>query len=171
MKSGLWTVAAVLLLGAMAADSLRAQAKKGENPAPKGIPDLVGALKQSPGCLGVETAATSSGKQVIFAWFEDKKAVLKWYYGDAHKQVMKDLTPGITNPNPLKEIADDSGPIMVIASVTLAKEGKFKQVKLPITQIAIELYRPLPGGAFLGARFAPPQVKVPELRDYTPKEK
>ena len=171
MKTALATLAAVVLLGATAGDSVRAQVKKGDKAALKGIPDLVGALKASPGCLGVETASASSGKQVIFAWFEDKKAVLKWYYGDVHKQVMKDLTPGISNPNPLKEIADDSGPIMVIASVTFAKEGKFKQVALPISQIAIELYRPLPGGAYLGGRFAPVNVKVPHLRDYTDKEK
>lgn len=36
--------------------------------------DLVAALKATPGCLGVETARTGSGKQVIFAWFENKDA-------------------------------------------------------------------------------------------------
>src|SRR5439155_21909338 len=50
--------------------------------------DLVGALKASPGCLGVETARTASGKQVIFAWFENKKAVLTWYYSDTHVALM-----------------------------------------------------------------------------------
>jgi hypothetical protein len=171
MKTALVTLTAIVLLGATAGNNLQAQGKKSDKAALKGIPDLVGALKASPGCLGVETASTSSGKQVIFAWFEDKKAVVKWYYSDVHKQVMKDLTPGISNPNPLKEIEEDSGPIMVVASVTFAKEGKFKQVALPISQIAIELYRPLPGGAFLGGRFAPANVKVPHLRDYTAKEK
>jgi hypothetical protein len=164
----------VLLAGLaclLIAHQLAPAQQKGEQKKGPDLPDLVAALKASPGCLGVDTAATTSGKQVIFAWFEDKKAVLKWYYGDVHKQVMKELTPGITNPNPLKHVAEDSGPIMVLASVTLAKEGKFKQVKLPITQIAIELYQPLPGGAFLGGRFAPASVKVPHLRDYTPKEK
>ena len=150
MKTALATLTVGVLFGATAGDNLHAQAKKADKSALKAIPDLVAALKVAPGCLGVETAATSSGKQVIFAWFEDKKAVVKWYYSDVHKQVMKELTPGITNPNPLKEIAEDSGPIMVIASVTFAKEGKFKQVALPISQIAIELYAPLPAGAHLG---------------------
>src|SRR5262245_58325955 len=59
----------------------------------KGFPDLIAALKAVPGCLGVETAKTGSGKQVIFAWFEDRKAVLKWYYSDAHQQVMKQFFP------------------------------------------------------------------------------
>jgi hypothetical protein len=42
------------------------------------LPELV---KASPGCLGVATAMTTSGKRLIFAWFEDKKAALAWYDG------------------------------------------------------------------------------------------
>ena len=170
MKVALWTTAALALVGATS-DNLLAQAKKGDKSSLKGFPDLVAALKASPGCLGVETASTSTGKQVIFAWFEDKKAVVKWYYSEVHQQAMKQFTSGVEGPKPLKDVADDTGPIMVIASVTIAKEGKFKQVSLPISQIAIELYQPLPGGAHLGGRFAPKSVKVPQLRDYTPKEK
>ena len=60
---------------------------------PPGFPDLVGALKSTPGCVGVEVARTGSGKQVIFAWFEDKKAVLNWYYSDTHQAVMKQFFP------------------------------------------------------------------------------
>lgn len=134
------------------------------------LPDLVGALKASPGCLGVDTARTSSGKQVIFAWFEDKKAVLKWYYSEVHQQVMKQFAPADGYPKPLRDVADDTGPIMVVASITPAKEGKFKDLKLPVSQIAIELYQPLPGGAALGGRFAPAKMKVKGFRDYTPKE-
>src|SRR5262245_22862565 len=98
MKTALAMLAAVAMFGAATADSLLAQDKKGDKSPLKAIPDLAAALKASPGCLGVETAATSTGKQVIFAWFEDKKAVLKWYYSDVHKQLMKDITPGISNP-------------------------------------------------------------------------
>jgi hypothetical protein len=36
-------------------------------------------LRATAGCPGVETAQTTSGKQVIFAWFEDKKAALAGY--------------------------------------------------------------------------------------------
>ena len=32
----------------------------------------------------METAQTVSGKQVIFAWFESKEAVLRWYYSGMH---------------------------------------------------------------------------------------
>src|SRR5438034_5052414 len=49
----------------------------------QGFPDLVGLLKATPGVIGVDAARTMSGKQVIFAWFENKKAVLNWYYSDA----------------------------------------------------------------------------------------
>jgi len=37
---------------------------------PEGFPGLVGGLQAIEGVLGVETATTASGKQVIFAWFE-----------------------------------------------------------------------------------------------------
>src|SRR5215471_6937399 len=56
---------------------------------PGGFPDLVGGLKATPGVLGVDTARTSSGKMVIFAWFENKKAVLNWYYSDMHQALVK----------------------------------------------------------------------------------
>src|SRR5207248_7490745 len=46
---------------------------------PAAGPDLVAALKATPGILGVATAQTGTGKQVIFAWVENKKAVLNWY--------------------------------------------------------------------------------------------
>jgi len=36
---------------------------------------------------------------------------------------------------------------------------------LASTQIAIELYAPLPGGLAVGGRFAPSTVKVPGLLD------
>src|ERR1044071_9190060 len=62
------------------------QSKEDKGAAAGGFPDLVGGLKATPGCLGVETAKTASGKTVIFAWFEDKKALLKWYYSAPHQQ-------------------------------------------------------------------------------------
>src|SRR5262245_35306854 len=80
---------------------------------------LIAALKDSSGCLGVETAETGSGKLVIFAWFEDKKAALAWYNSDAHQKAMKLLRPDAKPRRmPLAGVADDSGPIMAIASVT-----------------------------------------------------
>ena len=36
-------------------------------------------LRETPGCLGVEAARTQTGKNVIFAWFENKAAAMAWY--------------------------------------------------------------------------------------------
>src|SRR3954462_4015761 len=76
------------------------------------FPDLVGPLKATPGCLGVETAQTSSGKMVIFAWFEDRKSLLRWYSSDLHQQLMK-MGPSPSHP-PLQDIAEGTGPILAI---------------------------------------------------------
>lgn len=131
---------------------------------PQGLPDLVTALKSTPGCLGVETARTASGKQVLFAWFEDKKAVLNWFYSDTHQALMRTLAPGASSGRtPLSTIGDDSGPIMAIASLTYADTATVEGIKLPVSQTAIELYAPLPGGLAAGGRFAPDAVVVPGL--------
>ena len=137
------------------------------DPAPKesvkksGFPDLAAAVKASPGCLGVETAQTASGKSVIFAWFEDKKAALKWYYSDTHRDLMKQFLPNVkSDRKPLADVTDDSGPIMVVASITLADKPT-KENAPPFKQIAIEIYQPLGGGLSIGGRFAPDKVKVP----------
>jgi hypothetical protein len=131
---------------------------------PAGLPDLVGMLKATPGCLGVDAARTMSGKQVIFAWFENKKALLNWYYSEGHQQLIKSFASG-GNPGrtPLAGIADDSGPILAIASLTLSDKPQVNGVQLPVSQIAIELYAPLPGGLSSGGRFAPGTVKVKGL--------
>jgi hypothetical protein len=146
-------------------------AQEPSKPPRGGFPDLVAGLKATQGCLGVETAQSSSGKNVIFAWFEDKKAAIRWYSSEMHQQVMKlggPLPPD--HPAPLAGVPADSGPIMVIASLTISKDLAAKNSPLPVSQIAIELYQPLAGGAFIGSRFAPASVKVAGMRDYTPAE-
>jgi hypothetical protein len=131
---------------------------------PAGLPDLVGMLKATPGVLGVDAARTMSGKQVIFAWFENKQAVLNWYYSEGHQNLIKTLASGGTpGRKPLADIADDSGPILAIASLTMGDKPKVEGVQLPVSQIAIELYAPLPGGLAAGGRFAPSTVKVKGL--------
>jgi hypothetical protein len=129
-----------------------------------GFPDLVAALKATPGVLGVETARTASGKQVIFAWFENKKAVLTWYYSDTHRSVQKMFAPGSPARTPLADVPDDGQPILTIASLTLSGAPNASN-PIPVSQIAIELYRPLPGGLAAGGRFAPSAMKVPGLVD------
>ena len=133
------------------------------------FPDLVGGLKAIEGVVGVETASTSSGKQVIFAWFEDKAAALRWYYSEMHSGVQDAFFPDRPAHVPLENVPDDVGPIMAIASITMADSAHFAETSLPISQIAIELYQPLPGGLFFGGRFTPDGVKVDGMRDMTPK--
>lgn len=133
-----------------------AQVKRG------GFPDLVKGLKASPGCIGVETARTSSGKTVIFAWFKDKKAALGWYNSDMHKGLMQGMGGG--DGRGLRHITDDGKPVLVIASITPSDKPMIDGVPMPISQISIELYQPLPGGASLGGTFAPSDLEVPHLR-------
>jgi hypothetical protein len=138
-----------------------AQAPPPGNP----VMQLPKAIASSPGVLGVETAMTESGKAVIFAWFENKKAVLAWYYSDTHRMLMKMSGGGGRPEGPLASVPDDGRPVLAIASVTLAPPGSGTAVgPFPaITQIAIELYAPLPGGLASGGRFAPSTVPVPGL--------
>lgn len=164
-KTWMTCAAGLLIAGSVVAF---APPKHGEQPSRGGFPDLVGALKASEGCLGVETAKTSSGKNVIFAWFEDKQAVVDWFYSDAHQAAMAMAFSGYEPGEPLDEVADGTGPIMAIASITMAKEAELKETGLPISQIAIELYEPITGGLFLGSRFAPEGVKVKNIKNYTP---
>jgi len=132
--------------------------------APAGFPDLIGMLKATPGVLGVDAAQTMSGKQVIFAWFENKKAALNWYYSEGHQKLIKTLASGGSpGRTPMVDVPDDGSPILAIASITLSKQPQVSGVQLPVSQIAIELYAPLPGGLAAGGRFAPSTVKVKGL--------
>jgi quinol monooxygenase YgiN len=130
-----------------------------------GAPDLVAGLKATPGCLGVELAQTVSGKNVIFAWFENKQAVLTWYYSDTHMAAMVQYGAAERRPRgPLADVPDDGRPILAVASVTLTGGVPTSAADLKsVPQIAIELYAPLPGGLAVGGRFAPSTVKVPGM--------
>jgi hypothetical protein len=135
---------------------------------PEGFPDLVSGLRAIEGNLGVETAQTSSGKQVIFAWFKDKESVLRWYHSDMHRGAQDMFFPNRPEHEPLAHVPDDVGPILAIASITPADSAQFATTSLPISQIAIELYAPLPGGLSLGGTFAPAALEVPHMIDLGP---
>jgi hypothetical protein len=157
--------------GAGAAGAAGQESAPPQKPADDGgeFPDLLAGLKATPGCLGVEAAQTMSGKNVIFAWFEDKKAVKAWFYSDMHVKAMDRYFPGQDHGKPMENVPDDVGPIMAIASITMADAPQFNETNLPVSQMAIELYTPITGGLFLGERFAPEGVKVKEMADYTPR--
>jgi len=128
-----------------------------------GLPDLPAALRATHGCLGVETARTTSGKLVIFAWFENKRAALNWYYSEAHQRMVTQYSGGHVRPGgPLTGVPDE-GPILAIASITMPTAPTDGNLAAATTQIAIELYAPLPGGLAAGGRFAPSSVHVPGL--------
>jgi hypothetical protein len=153
-----------LVMSGTAASGAEPQSKEAprkEAPKQERFPNLIGALKSSPGCLGVETARTDSGKAVVFAWFEDKKAVEKFYYSDVHQKLMKQFFPDTDEGHkPLAHVPDDSGPIMLVASVTF-NDKPTKDDPSPFKQIAIEVYQPLKGGISIGGSFAPKAMKVP----------
>lgn len=156
-------IALALVVCSPGAVLVLAQAPAAQGPQ-GGMPDLVGMLKATPGVLGVDAARTASGKQVIFAWFEDKKAALTWYYSAGHQQLIKTFaTGGALGRKPLADVPDDIGPIMAIASLTMSEKPQVPGVQMPVSQIAIELYAPLPGGIAAGGRFAPATVKVKGL--------
>lgn len=128
---------------------------------------LVEAARAWPGCLGVETGQTASGRQVIFAWFESKKALVGWYYSDPHQRAVKTAFPNQTfDREPLPDTPEDSGPILAIVSLKLREAPRPDGGGLPIASIGIELYTPLPGGVAVGGRFAPDAVKVRGLRQF-----
>lgn len=162
-------VAAVAFGGAQETPAAQPQA----DPASGGFPDLVSGIKQTPGCVGVETARTGSGKNVIFAWFEDKKACQRWYYSEMHQNVKDMFFPehdevaAEASHRPMEGVPDDV-PILTIASITMLDKPEFEESRLPVSQMAIELYTPVTGGLFLGGRFAPDELKVADMHDYTP---
>src|SRR5262249_30613872 len=88
-----WKIWALAVTGSVfAAGCLWGTVALAQNP-PGGFPNVLAALKAAPGCLGVETGQTASGRRVIFAWFESKKTLVDWYHSDAHQKAMKSVFP------------------------------------------------------------------------------
>lgn len=135
-------------------------------PAQREAPDLgamlVGGLQATPGCLGVDTAKFSSGKNTIFAWFENREAVLNWYYSEPHKAAMGMFFPGgKSDRKPLEGIPEEyTGPILAIAAITFAGPEEQQKTGRPFSQISIELYAPLKGGLAINGTLAPAAMRV-----------
>jgi hypothetical protein len=78
--------------------------------------------------------------------------------------MMRTFMPGVsTGRQPLADVPDDGRPILAIASLTYTDAPSANTSRLPVSQIAIELYAPLPGGLAAGGRFAPAGVNVPGM--------
>ncbi len=164
-----WSAVVVAVLvaafGGLIANATASQEQRRQNPL-EGFPDLVSGLRATEGCIGVETARTESGKSLIFAWFENKEACIRWFYSDMHQAALATFFPEEAEEDhdhePREEIPDEVGPILAIASMTVAADpqpGEF-----PFSQIAIELYTPLRGGLAVGGRFAPKGLIVPKRK-------
>jgi Antibiotic biosynthesis monooxygenase len=127
---------------------------------------LVDAAQASPGCLGVKLGRTDDGTGVIFAWFENKQALVKWYKSDFHQWAMKTAFPNQDfNREPLPDVPENSG--QILALVTLKQAATPLQgSSIPIETIGIELYTPLPDGVAVGGRFAPQSVRHPGMREF-----
>jgi hypothetical protein len=157
------TIAAVMACFASPAPSLAQELLPGQAEFGK---LLVEAAKASPGCLGVETGRTDNGTRVIFAWFENKQALVAWYKSDFHQWAMKTAFPNQNfNREPLPDVPEDSGQILALVTLKLS-DAPLPGSPVPIDRIGIELYTPLPDGVAVGGRFAPQAVKVPGLRQF-----
>ena len=144
------------------------QEAQAANPLDKMGQQMLAALHATEGCLGTETAQTTSGKLVIFAWFENAEAARDWYHSRAHRGAMNIFMRGqAPQGEPLEFVEDEEAPVMVIASLTPADAEFVEQFRLPISQIAIEMYTPLPGGTAVNGRFAPAALAVPHLDNIT----
>lgn len=127
---------------------------------------LVKGLTETPGCLGVDLGEFKSGRQSVFAWFEDKAAVKAWYYSRTHMGMVNMVMGDEEPPPPLEHVTED-GPILVIASITPTEKPEIPGFPMPINQISIELFRALPGGAHVNGRLSPDTFTVPHMRDYS----
>jgi hypothetical protein len=128
---------------------------------------LVRGLLETPGCLGVDGGRFHSGKNVIIAWFENKAAAVRWYHSPTHRQAMTQFAGMAPEEHePMSHVADEDMPVMVMASITYAEEPGAEGIELSISQIAIELYAPLPGGAYVNSRVAPDAFTVPHMKDW-----
>ncbi|MBX3323661.1 MAG: hypothetical protein KF757_11785 [Phycisphaeraceae bacterium] len=165
--------AAALLLTAAVATGFSAMANKplAQQEAATGVPQddmgrmLIEGLKATPGCLGVDTAQTGSKKLVIIAWFKDARAARKWYYSPVHERMVKMAGGDVMESKPLEHVADNV-PVMVLASLTPSDRPEVEGIPMPISQISIELYTPLPGGAAVGGRLAPDKFPVRHMNGY-----
>lgn len=126
---------------------------------PEMIKQLVDGLKSVDGCLGVELARGQSGKSMIIAWFKDAESCRVWYSHPAHARMLEMAGSDPAAGKPLEHVKDGT-PVMVIASMTPAQTPQIEGMPIPISQLSIELFAPLPGGASINGRLSPEAFPV-----------
>ena len=158
----------LIFVGSLSAQQATDQApskQQDRQPGPDMGMILVKGLKSTDGCLGVKTCRWDDGKQSIVAWFEDKDAAATWYYSATHQTMIGQNTDmDEKKDEPMQHIKNGNQPIMVIASLTPARKPELPGINIPISQISIELFGLLPGGAQVGGRVTPDIVEVPHMK-------
>jgi quinol monooxygenase YgiN len=165
--------AAIVLVGAAGFLTMTADAQPQGRGGPPDLQRLgmmlVEGIRATPGCLGVETAQTSSGKNVFFAWFENKESAMAWYNSPMHKRMMGMIMPDRERPEgyiPMEHIPDGAGPILTIASLK-PTDKPLPGMRMPISEISIEMYTPMPGGLRINGGFTPAGVPVQHRQETT----
>lgn len=126
---------------------------------------LRAALPKSDGCIGVDAAQTMSRKNTIIAWFKDVDSVKTWYHDEVHRRFIQMSGADPDDHEPLKHVKDYKGPVMVLATITMTSpDKKIPGIPMPVSQISVELFRPLPGGAHINGRLSPKAFKVPHMK-------
>lgn len=159
--------------GAQPQSQPQSQPAPGRPQQPGGRPDmgrmLIEGLRASEGCLGADAAQLQSGKLAIIAWFKDVEAAKKWYYSETHARFMNAAGSDPEAREPMQHITDPNTPVMVMATITMGGE-KTIPGPMPISQISIEMYTPLPGGAAINGRLAPEAFPIPHFRTLNPED-
>ncbi|MEZ6244093.1 MAG: hypothetical protein R3B57_13745 [Phycisphaerales bacterium] len=170
------TIAAICLgaalLAAVGAGEISVQPgnQGAAQPADRPTPDqvakvLLDGLRRTEGCLSADACQWKSGKNSVCAWFENKAAVVRWYESETHQFLINTAAGGVgARHKPLQYVADEETPIMVIATISFDGPPAIAKAKLPFSQLSIELYQPLPGGASINGRLAPDGFKVEHMQ-------
>ncbi len=124
---------------------------------------LIDALRATEGCLGADAAQFRSGKLAIVAWFENAEAARRWYRSETHARFLAMAGAPPADREPLSHVEDPDAPVMVVAALTFGGRP-IRPGGMPMSQISIELYTPLPGGASVNGRLAPDGFDIPHFR-------
>ena len=123
---------------------------------------LLSGLRATPGCLGADAAQTASGRNVIIGWFEDKAAAMRWYEHPMHRRMMAGMSPDRQEP-PMAHVPEGI-PLMIMATITPSDRPQIEGFPAPISQVSIDLFTPVPGGASINGRLSPADFPVPHMR-------
>jgi hypothetical protein len=121
---------------------------------------FVNAMKNAPGCLGVDQGQVRGGRLALFGWFDGKKNALAFANGPVAGMLKRatQLTP--VEGDALADVTDEKTPVLVFISFTPTQE---KDAPAGLGQAAVEFWKPVVGGFAYAARFAPDAVTVSGL--------